>query len=491
METTLEQAQEIGNFGFWEYDIQNEKLSWSDQVFKIFGKDPSKFKLSYANFLNSIHEEDRSMVAEAYQASIMSQTPYSIEHRILLDDGSIRYVSERCETTYDSEGNPIRSFGSVQDVTDKSEAINKLRDSEQKFKAISNQTTEGVTVADMDGNYVFVNPAFCNMSGYSKDELLKLTVFDMKAANQDHSSFRDSKEKMEGKAMRVTLQRKDRSEYYTEIIGNVLNVGDETYVLGTIRDITDQVKYEKEITQLNKSLESKVEERTKELNDTVAALNEEIAHRKEIETELKESLEIKEILLREITHRVKNKLQIISSLISLQKSNLDEENCDFLDQINHRIHSMALIHETLSKTHEYKEVRFKDYTDSLLKYLSDSYSTGKIKLESDIDDIKLPLEVATNCGMIIMELITNSFKYAFNDCKNPMINISFKKENDGDCVLKVGDNGSGFPSGIDFKNSTSLGLQLVNSLTEQLNGTIDQEVNGGTKYIIRFTNTGK
>jgi PAS domain S-box-containing protein len=491
MDTTIERAQEIGNFGFWEFDLQTRKLSWSDHVFKIFGKDINQWEPTYEGFVECIHEDDRSMVHEAYDRSVKEKEPYAIEHRIVLSDGSIRYVSEKCETTFDEAGNPIRSFGSVHDITDKTEAINKLKDSEQKFKAISNQTTEGVTVADMDGNYVFVNPAFCTMSGYSREELLKLTVFDMKAANQDHSSFRDSKEKMEGTPIRVNLQRKDGSEYFTEIIGNVLNVGDETYVLGTIRDISDQVAYEEKITQLNKSLESKVEERTQELNETVRALNEEIAYRKEIENELKESLDVKEILLKEITHRVKNKLQIISSLISLQKNNMDEGSSDFLDQINHRIHSMALIHETLSKTNEYKEVRFKDYTDSLLKYLTDSYSSGQISVVSEIDEIKLPLEIATNCGMIIMELITNSVKYAFSDTDNPSIHISFRKENESDYILQIADNGSGFPTDINFRDSNSLGLQLVTSLTEQLNGSIEQEVNGGTKYTIKFSKATK
>lgn len=487
MKTTIEKAQEIGNFGFWEYDLRKSKLSWSDQVYKIFGKNPGNFDLSYESFLNCIHQDDREKVTSAYETSLASKIPYSVDHRIVLDDGSIRYVSEQCETTFDKDGNALRSFGSVQDITEKSEALRKLHDSEQKFKAISNQTTEGITVADMDGNYVFVNPAFCKMSGYTKQELLKLTVFDMKAANQDHSSFRESKEKMEGKPMRVNLQRKDGTEYFTEIIGNVLKIGDETYVLGTIRDISEQVKYEDQINQLNRDLETKVEERTRELNDTVHALNEEIAYRKQIEEQLTESLEIKGILLREITHRVKNNMQIISSLINLQKNNLDKGACDFLDQINHRIHSMALIHETLSKTNEFKKVKFKDYTDSLLKYLTDSYTTGKIEIHSTISDSELPLEVATNCGMIMMELITNALKYAFNGRQSGNIDISFVEAKQSSFMLEVKDNGNGFPADLDFMKSNSLGLQLVVSLTEQINGSIEQTTNGGTHYIIRFT----
>lgn len=486
MKTTIERAQEIGNFGFWELDLVNSDLSWSDQVYVIFDKDPTTFQPSYEAFLDSIHPEDRDLVQQAYEESLKSKNTYSVEHRIQLGDGSIRYVEEKCETTFNSHGDPIRSFGSVRDITEKSVAINRLKDSEQKFKAISNQTMEGITVADMDGNYLFVNPGFCKMSGYTQEELLKLTVFDMKAKNQDHSSFAESKEKMEGKPIRVILQRKDGSEYFTEIIGNVLNVGTDKYVLGTIRDISDQVKYEERITQLNKDLEHKVEERTKELQESVITLNKEIERRKDIEQQLKENVEIKEVLLKEITHRVKNNLQIISSLINLQKNNLDNDSAEVLNQINNRIYSMALIHETLSKTNEYKEVHFKGYVDLLLKYLSDSYFLEDITINSDVEDVNLPLEAATSCGMILMELITNSVKYAFKNIQNPEINISFKELKTDSYSLEISDNGCGIPEEVDYKNTSSLGLQIVLSLTDQINGVIEQKADGGTKYQIKF-----
>ncbi len=116
--------------------------------------------------------------------------------------------------------------------------------SEERFKAFTNQTTEGITVADLDGNYVFVNPAFCKMSGYTNEELLQKTVFDMKAENQSHESFRESKEKKIGIPIQVNLQRKDKTEYLTEIIGNIITVDGEELVLGTIRDITERKKIE-------------------------------------------------------------------------------------------------------------------------------------------------------------------------------------------------------------------------------------------------------
>ena len=329
---------------------------------------------------------------------------------------------------------------------------------EKIFSAISNQTTEGITVADMDGNYVFVNPAFCKMSGYTEEELLKLTVFDMKAKNQDHSSFRDSKEKFEGKPLKVNLQKKDGTEYYTEIIGDVLQIDDEKFVLGTIRDITERELYEREIKLLNEGLEEKWRKRTSELNKTIEQLNLEIEQRTIAEEEANKSLVIKEILLREITHRVKNNMQIISSIVNLQKSVLDGNDRNFLDQLALRIQAMALIHEALYKTDEFDRVTFKPYVRELVGYVSDSINTPNISIRSDIENCSLPLDTATCLGMIIMELITNSLKHAFKNRAAGEINIKLGRSN-GDLFLTVADNGVGFGSDMNILNSTSLGMQ--------------------------------
>lgn len=486
MKTDLAQIQRYGNFGFWELDIQDNILKWSDQVFTIFGKTPADFTPSLEAFADCIHPEDRQTVLDAYNQSLENRTQYSIEHRLIMDDGSIKYVLEHCQTEYDKHGAPKKSLGIVKDITERSEALKKLQESEQKFSAISKQTTEGITVADMDGNYVYVNPAFCKMSGYTEKELLKLTVFDMKAPDQNHSSFKQSKEKMEGKPIRVNLMRKDGSVYFTEIIGNVIEVDNEKLVLGTIRDVSERVKYEREIEHLNQNLERTVVERTKELKETVQALNNEIAKKAIIEEQLRESVALKDILLKEITHRVKNNMQIISSIISLQKEHLPEDVHEFMDQIKNRIHSMALIHETLYKNNDYKEVQFDKYINSLMKYLQNSSVKENILIKCDLAKHKLPLDVATSCGMILMELITNAIKYAFPNDREGIIEIKFSKNTEGLNELIVTDNGIGFPKTKNFRKAKTLGLQLVSNLIAQLDGEVVQEVENGTRYTISF-----
>lgn len=486
MMISIEAAQEISGIGYWELDFVNDELIWSNQVYKIFGVDPQTFKPKQSFFLEFVHPDDRDSIHAAFAKALETKEPYEIQHRIVLESGVVRYVIEKSGTIVNEDGTPIKSYGSVQDVTEAVEYRMKLEASQHRFMAISNQTTEGITVADVKGNYVFVNPAFCKMSGYSESELLDLSVFDMKAKNQNHVSFKNSKEQFEGKPVKVKLQKKDGTEYFTDIIGDVIEVDGESLVLGTIRDISERVKSEALINNLNKDLESKVKERTQQLNATVQSLNREVDQRKQVEEKLKESLAVKEILFKEITHRVKNNMQIISSLINLQMSHLDKEAGDSLQQISHRIHSMALIHETLYKTNDFKEIQFNHYLNSLINYIRESYSIENFVINLEADKGQLPLDVGTSLGMIIIELVINSVKHAFANTDKGIIDVRFEEQKPNHYRLIIADNGVGIPEDIDFRNSKSLGLQLVTSLVDQISGEITLIRNKGTKLEITF-----
>ncbi|MGB0882294.1 MAG: PAS domain-containing sensor histidine kinase [Vicingaceae bacterium] len=367
----------------------------------------------------------------------------------------------------------------------KLDALKKLKEVELKLEAISNQSSDGITIADVDGNYVFVNPAFCEMSGYSEEELLKLTVFDMKAPNQDHSSFQKTKESPQ--IITVVLKKKDGTPYYSEIVGDVIYLNDEKFVLGTVRDVSERVESDRKIRELNENLEKLVEERTKELNITVKKLNNEINQRALAEKKIKESLNLKEVLLKEITHRVKNNFQIITSLINLQKRTIKNNDIvDVLDQTANRIQSMALIHETLHKSNTFDDVAFKEYVESLTEYIKTISNNSDVDIELDICDSILPVADATNYGMIIMELVTNSLKYAFPNQGKGKILLRMKNNGNGSYSLTVSDDGVGMPKSIDYKNTESLGMQVVMSLTEQLGGKIEllESEDSGTVFEI-------
>ncbi len=483
----IDEVQEISGIGYWEFDLAEGKLHWSKQVYEIYAVDPSEFTPSEENFYEFVHPEDKNLVYDAYYKTLAEQNSFRIQHRVIVN-GEVRYVIQRCESIFDKDGTPLRSIGSVQDVTETIEAQRQLEASQKKFEAISNKTTEGITIADLEGNYVFVNPAFCRMSGYTEEELLKLSVFDMKAKNQDNSSFKNTKEDMEGQPLHVVLQKKSGEEYHTEIIGDVINIDGESLVLGTIRDITDRVKREELQNRFNAELESKVEERTNQLNESIYELSQEVEYRKEVEAKLKESLATKEILFKEITHRVKNNMQIISSLINLQKSNLSREAGEFLEQISRRIHSMALIHETLYKTNEFEKIQYDGYLQSLISYIRESYQSENISFKLKAEKNLLPLGVGTSLGMIVMELVSNSMKHAFPvEREEGVIDIEFLKTESGPFRLIIADNGIGMPDGLNFRKTKTLGLQLVLSLVDQIDGKITQdEKSGGCAFVIEF-----
>lgn len=216
-----------------------------------------------------------------------------------------------------------------------------------------------------------------------------------------------------------------------------------------------------------------------------------ITERKKSEKIIEDSLKEKDVLLREIHHRVKNNMQIISSLLNLQSSYFqDSEAVNVFKESQNRIRSMALIHEKLYQTGNLVGVKLGDYVQDLASHLMSSYSldSNKIKLITDIDNVSLGIDTAISLGLIVNELLSNAFKYAFPNDASGEIKLSYKPSDENNSTLIISDNGIGFPQNIDFKQTESLGLQLVNTLVEQLEGNIELSRNGGTEFKIVLPN---
>ncbi|HEX3034112.1 MAG TPA: PAS domain S-box protein [Thermodesulfobacteriota bacterium] len=211
--------------------------------------------------------------------------------------------------------------------------------------------------------------------------------------------------------------------------------------------------------------------------------------RKRAEEQIKASLKEKEILLKEIHHRVKNNLQIISSLLNLQSRQIiSEEARQRLKESQNRVKSMALIHEKLYQSENLVGINFKDYIKSLLSYLLSSYAANpnKVKLKIDADNVLLSLDRAIPCGLIVNEIVSNSLKYAFPKGREGEISVALSSEN-GNHILSIRNDGIPFPENVDFRNTRSLGLQLVCALTEQIRGTIELNRSSGTEFRITFS----
>jgi two-component sensor histidine kinase len=224
------------------------------------------------------------------------------------------------------------------------------------------------------------------------------------------------------------------------------------------------------------------------LNALNEQLKQEITEREHAEVQLRASLEEKEMLLKEIHHRVKNNLQVISSLLNLQASYLKDENIsEIFRETRNRVKAMALVHEQLYRSRDMARIESADYIRTLIHEVYHSYKAkpGYLTLNVNVDKIPIDVDRAILCGLIINELVTNSLKYAFPDAKNGEIHIGFQLNNDK-YALTISDNGIGFPEDLDFQNTESLGLQLVCSLSKQLHGDIELDRSNGTTFRITF-----
>jgi len=213
--------------------------------------------------------------------------------------------------------------------------------------------------------------------------------------------------------------------------------------------------------------------------------------RKKIEEKLSASLNEKEFLIKEIHHRVKNNLQIISSLLNLQADGiLDKETKEKYTESISRIKSMAIIHELLYQSKDLSNIKIKDYLEELVSYITNTYNLGKeikVNLTVDVKHKFIDLDKAIPCGIIINELLSNAFKHAFEkNKKDGLINIVFH-ENNKNYTLTVSDNGIGLPESVNVKTSATLGLQLINSLVEQLDGQLNINTDKGTSFVISFS----
>jgi two-component sensor histidine kinase len=216
----------------------------------------------------------------------------------------------------------------------------------------------------------------------------------------------------------------------------------------------------------------------------------EIVKRAQIEEEIRKTLKEKDMLLKEIHHRVKNNLQVISSLLRLQARNTqDRKTQEMFQESQNRIQSMALIHEKLHRSRDLNKIDFAEYIRDLANDLVHLFRThsGLVALEVDAaDGVSLGIDAAIPCGLIVNELISNSLKHAFPDGRAGKIRVEIHSHPDREMTMIVGDNGVGFPKDLDFRNTETLGLQLVNSLTAQLGGEIELRANGGTEFKITF-----
>lgn len=255
-----------------------------------------------------------------------------------------------------------------------------------------------------------------------------------------------------------------------------------------MEDITERRKAEEGLKKAYDKLELMVKARTEELSSTVNLLQYEVTERKHAEERQNKAVREKEVLLQEIHHRVKNNMTVISSLLKLQADKVKDEYYKelFSESIN-RIKTMALIHEKLYRSDDLARIVFSDYLKDVMDNIVGSYGINarKVHFRKELETVILPLDTSIPCGLIVNELLSNSLKYAYPEGRSGEIRVSLRKNN-GKIELTVGDDGVGLPADMDFRNTGSLGLNIVNALVKQIRGEIQLYREQGTEFIITF-----
>ncbi|MHA1641613.1 MAG: histidine kinase dimerization/phosphoacceptor domain -containing protein [Promethearchaeota archaeon] len=339
----------------------------------------------------------------------------------------------------------------LRDITEKD-----LRESEEKYRTLTEQSLLG-TLIIANERIIFVNKSISNIFGYSIEELLSWTLKTLMQhihPKDLEKTIKKCKDVLEDKiiSFQSDIRIRQKNKNYL-------------YIRQYVKKINFQGKPALHINIIN------------------------ITEQKKNELLLESSLEEKEILLKEIHHRVKNNLQVISSLIVLEEQNIkDEKVINIFKDLQSHIKAMALIHEALYKSENLNKIDISKYIKDLVDNLFKAYSENSknVKFYLNIDNIDFNLDRAIYCGFIINELVSNSLKYAFSKNEGGKIIISLNKTMDNRVLLDVYDNGKGFPKDIDCNNLNTIGLNLVSTITKQMNGTIQIKKNNGTHVMITW-----
>lgn len=346
------------------------------------------------------------------------------------------------------------------------------------------EATDCVLIADSNKNLMYANNAIEDILGLSPAQSVGRSILSLLFADvADANAARQGLEREGRWHGEVTSVREGQTVTTEVTIASVKDDAEnETAYVSIARDITDRKRTQAELENHRKNLEFLVAERTK-------ALEREISENKAFQRDLANSLREKELLLKEVHHRVKNNMQVISSLLNIQAETIgNEEFASLLGESQQRIKSMSLIHENLYQSDNLLEIDFEDYIRMLANSLCRFYTIPgvSVNLNVNVEDVSLDIETAVPCGLIINELISNSLKHAFNDREgSATISVSFRNMG---CqyVLAICDDGSGLPEGFDPAASSSMGMEIVSILTQQLDGRLEVSSGEGARFEISF-----
>ena len=416
--------------------------------------DQPEAELASQTLLDITHPADCAKDVRGSQPVFSGLAPsFSTQTRYIRRNKEVLWGNLTLSVIRDSDERPLHALLMIEDITERRTTERSLRDSEERYRKLVESMREGMWVSNELGVFTYVNHRFCEMLGFSRDEVVgrPATAFLDRTNQKTFLQELERQSRRDAVNYELVWSRKDGGQIPTIVSPFVFREGRGRFA-GSFAVITD------------------------------------ITERKEEEERTKASLREKELMLMEIHHRVKNNLQVISSLLKLQSSAIENRQVrDMFKTSHNRIRTMALIHEKLYQSKDLARVDFGAYVRSLTTHLFASYAeiAPHVKLAVDISGVFLDINTAIPCGLIINELTSNALKHAFPPGRAGQIDVRIRRR-DNLYELTVADTGIGLPPGVDFTRTESLGLQLVNTLARQLEGTIGVDRNGGTRFVLTF-----
>ncbi len=438
-------ASKMANIGYWDWYMESGELKWSDEVYEIFGQDPDKFFVTAGSFEKLIHPDDYDAFISEREHALAESRDMDIEHRIVRPGNEVKWVHEIAEINRNKEGEVFQVSGVVQDITEWKKTEQKLQDTlvdlrlAQKIAKIGNWHLDpqiGVPVWSDEIYTIYerdpaLGPPHIEeyKSMYGPDQY-NIFITAINAAIK------------EGKPYDIKLKfnpNEERTKWIHAICRPVGPKGESGYFLrGTIQDITG----------------------------------------------LKRAEEEKSYLMKELNHRVKNNLLMISSLVNLKNSALGE-GVDLSD-ISRQIDAIRIVHEKLYQKEEVVKINLPEYVEDLLKTVF-SFSEKKVGIEIQMQDVPLPLKAAVPIGLIINEMATNALKHGYGGVQEPVFSVRLSEDKEKkELVLNLGNNGAPFPENIELENADTLGLRLISALVGQIDGSIELKRTPHPAFTVRL-----
>jgi PAS domain S-box-containing protein len=444
--------------GYWDWDMKNNTAYLSPRFKKMFGYEDHELPNTPESWQSLIFPEDLPGVLDLFERHVKSggRIPYYNQVRYRHKDGStIWVICAGRVVEWDEKGDPLRMVGCHVDITKLKNTEQELLESREILTAFFDAEHVGAAISMVrNGEYLEVNPGFEKITGYSREELIGSTSRQLgffTPSQRDEMLYQIRKK---GRLYGEELVFRNKSGEDRTIIFSIgpVHIRNEECLLATMVDITE---------------------------------------RKIAETKIMKALKEKEILVREVHHRVKNNMAVIASLLNMQSQFAkDSYHEGMFHDCQARIRSMSLVHEMLYRSDNLSEIDAREYVSRLVNQVASSLTIlgQRISLNHDIEEISISLNKAISLGFILTELISNCYKHAFKGESTGSILVSLRRLNEKELELKVRDNGSGLPRDIDPANPLTLGLDLVDTFVRQLNGEMKVKGREGTEILISFPN---